>query len=459
MKSWLLFVALVVGCLHVVVAQEKVELFGKDIPKNLHLAFTNVSTAMVISYHTQHSTDVTRCWYYPVSTSNPDSAIAVDGTQDFYDGFKAGYNHDVIINGLDVDTLYAYKCGDDNLQSDWYQFQTRADNITSFTFGIYGDLGVDRAANSFESLNRVHSTNDWQFVWHLGDISYANDHVNFEGIWNTWFENLAPLLSSTPYMVSPGNHEKWSRDPFLHDGSRNFTAFDQKFRMPGLESVGVDTNFFYSFDFGPIHVVSLNTEYGYTGYPVDPEPLYEGTLNPQGYNMPHPVDAVEQTSYLQMNWLQEDLAKANANRDNVPWIFVGGHRPVYEVNDQRDGVPYQTSFKLQQWLEPLFQEYNVDVYFSGHVHHYSRNWPVYNNEVTQKSYENPKVTTYIVHGSPGNIEGNEGIKETIPDWYAFGDSQFSYAEVTIFNSTALRWRVYESGTDAILDEITLTRER
>jgi predicted phosphodiesterase len=411
---------------------------------------------MVISFHTKKETNLTRCWY-----SIDDSlSMYTDGRQRSYDGFKAGYNHDVILTNLQTDTLYNYQCGDDNVRSSVEQFRTRRPNIDSFTFGVYGDLGVVHSNDTMESLNRVYATNNWELVWHLGDISYANDHLNFEGVWNSWFERMRPILSNVPYMVSPGNHEKWSRDPFLHQGSRNFTAYEQKFRMPGLESVGVDTNLFYSFDYGPMHLISINTEYGFTGYPVDPEPLYEGTLNPMGYNFPHPVDAEQQEYYLQMNWLEEDLKAAVANRDKVPWIFVGGHRPIYEVNDQKNGKPQKTCIDLQNWLEPLFQEYEVDVYFAGHVHHYSRNWPIYNSVVSQKSYYMPKDTTYLIHGAGGNIEGHEAFPTTdIPDWYAFGDGAYGYGEVTIFNSTTLQFRAFAAGTDALIDEITLTRSR
>jgi len=229
--------------------------------------------------------------------------------------------------------------------------------------------------------------------------------------------------------------------------------------MPGYES-GTNTSLFYSFDYGPVHFVSLNTESGYAGYPVDPEPIDPSTQNPQGYNTPHPADDPTQESFFQMNWLAEDLAAAAANRDNVPWIFVGGHRPVYEINDQKDNAPKKTSANLQAWLEPLFIQYEVDIYFSGHVHHYTRNWPTVNNKETQTNYSYPDATTYIIHGCAGNIEGHSGLSKTPPSWYAFGDDEnFGYGEVTIFNSTHLQWRAYAADTNEKIDEITLSRRR
>ena len=34
----------------------------------------------------------------------------------------------------------------------------------------------------------------------------------------------------------------------------------------------------------------------------------------------------------QLEWLKQDLAKANANRDKQPWVIALGHRPMYCSN-------------------------------------------------------------------------------------------------------------------------------
>lgn len=54
------------------------------------------------------------------------------------------------------------------------------------------------------------------------------------------------------------------------------------------------TNLFWSIDYGNVHFVSISSECGYPGAP------HEG------------CDEIE--------WLKQDLAKANANRANVPWF-------------------------------------------------------------------------------------------------------------------------------------------
>ena len=52
-----------------------------------------------------------------------------------------------------------------------------------------------------------------------------------------------------PYMTCPGNHE-WHY---------NFSNYKARFNMPGDEN----NNMFFSFDIGPVHFVSISTEFYY----------------------------------------------------------------------------------------------------------------------------------------------------------------------------------------------------
>lgn len=62
------------------------------------------------------------------------------------------------------------------------------------------------------------------------------------------------------------------------------------------------------------------------------------------------------------------MIEANKNRATRPWIFVQGHRPMYQ------GKSINADF--QAAMEEMFYEYGVDIYFSGHVHSYERDYPV-----------------------------------------------------------------------------------
>ena len=79
-------------------------------------------------------------------------------------------------------------------------------------------------------------------------------------------------------------------------------------------------NWWYSWDDGLVHYVAISTEV-YFGVP--------------GVGASGPIGSVKK----QFEWLKADLRAANANRDNVPWIVVHGHRSVYcSCDDDCDGA-------------------------------------------------------------------------------------------------------------------------
>lgn len=63
-------------------------------------------------------------------------------------------------------------------------------------------------------------------------------------------------------------------------------------------------------------------------------------------------------------------------------------------------------------MEDLFYKYGVDMYFSGHVHSYERNYPVYQGNVDPNKYNNPKATTHLLIGGAGNDEMH-GIQSSL----------------------------------------------
>jgi hypothetical protein len=131
-----------------------------------------------------------------------------------------------------------------------------------------------------------------------GDVCYcdlgSNGKHEFQSLWDLYqnqIEKLASLsrklifFKKLAFMFSSGNHEQY----------KNYTAFTNRIRMP--ETGGKRAQFF-SYDYGGVHFVTMNTEFQYDSYaPGSPQ-------------------------YI---WLENDLIKANNNRKNVPWIIVTGH--------------------------------------------------------------------------------------------------------------------------------------
>jgi Calcineurin-like phosphoesterase len=154
----------------------------------------------------------------------------------------------------------------------------------------------------------------------------------------------------------------------LYDfNNRNFTAYQHRFRMPGTEAGGVG-NFWYSFDYGLAHFVSLDGETDFAHSPEFPfQTDIKGnetfpTASQTYITDSGPFGAVagsfnDSKSYTQYKWLDEDLAKVD--RSKTPWVVVMSHRPMY--SSAVSG--YQTNIRTA--FEGLMLKYGVDAYLSG----------------------------------------------------------------------------------------------
>lgn len=319
-----------------------------------------------------------------------------------------------------------------------------------FTVAILGDLGRRQydGASTLDALNASAPTLD--FVWHLGDVGYADDSflhdplaLDYEEAFDEYMDQVMDAFSSrVPYMVAPGNHEGECHSPRCIAAPdtafalNNFTAYNTRFRMPSRESNG-SANMWYSFDHGPLHVVVVNTE---TDFPDAPGDSYIPWLDTGGFCDPYQCN--DWTA-----WLQRDLAAVD--RAKTPWVVVGGHRPVYSVKntDEDSHAPTGDSKNLQAAVEHLFRQYNVDVFFCGHEHSYERTERIHN-------------TTYILTGCAGEDEGHSNYESAVDtNWNVlWNNTVYGHGELRVHNDTAMTWTQYNAKTGGVLDTVTFTKD-
>lgn len=151
--------------------------------------------------------------------------------------------------------------------------------------------------------------------------------------------------------------------------SRNFTAYQNRFRMPGGETGGVG-NFWYSFDYGLAHFVSIDGE---TDYPNSPEwPFAKDVKGNQTHPFANqtfvtdsgPFGAVDgdyndKKAYAQYQWLKKDLE--SVDRCKTPWVIAMSHRPFYSSQVSS----YQKTIRAA--FEDLMLQNGVDLYLSGYI--------------------------------------------------------------------------------------------
>lgn len=192
--------------------------------------------------------------------------------------------------------------------------------------------------------------------------------------------------------------------------------------------------FWYSFEYGMLHYVMLNTETDFTSAPDGPGGSAGLNSGPFG------------TTNQQLAFLEADLA--SLDRSVTPWVVVGGHRPWYTTGGS-GCAPCQVAF------EPLLYKYGVDLAILGHVHNSQRFMPVYNGTPDAAGLTDPKAPMYIVAGGAGNIEGmsDVGSRQSY-NAFAYADD-FSYARISLLDKNQLRVQFIRSTTGEILDESVL----
>jgi len=238
------------------------------------------------------------------------------------------------------------------------------------------------------------------FIIHSGDISYADDN---QPLWDDYQNQLQPVTSTVPYMVTVGNHEVFA----------NWEPFTYRFNMPAAESSGTDGNFFYSFNFGLVHFIGLNSERGDFSHTL---PQYK--------------------------WLEQDLA--NVNRQETPWVFASFHKPWYTTNlaDTGSGLAMKAAY------EDIFYKYKVDISFVGHIHAYERTTPMYQGAVV------PDGVVTIINGNGGTKESDHHHNwvKPHPPWSVARFTHFGIGVATVYNSSTLHWQMIRASDNSVSDD-------
>lgn len=149
-------------------------------------------------------------------------------------------------------------------------------------------------------------------VFHTGDL--VDDGTDADQ-WETFNEITSDLLEITDFYPALGNHE------------RNSDLYYSSFELPGNEQ-------WYSVDVNNIHFIILDSDVDLS---IDSE---------------------------QYEWLGVDIKGIT---DDIEFIVAIFHHPPFSTG------PHEEDEKgLRESIVPLFEEYEVDIVFSGHDHSYER---------------------------------------------------------------------------------------
>ena len=258
----------------------------------------------------------------------------------FTDDGSMTYIHEGTLTGLTPSTKYEYRVGYGNdRRSDWYSLETAGSSV--YDVLIYPDSQSGDYSQWEEIVkDSAHRNPRTALYISMGDL-VDNGEQDYQ--WRTWLNSIRPLSANVPLAPTLGNHEMYTLDWKMREPRAYLKYFD----VPpnGNE---IFNRRYYSYDFGDVHYVVLDTQ------------LYES--NHEDNHDTHHPDLYD----VQIQWLRQDLA-ANTKK----WTVVLMHRDPFQYAFDRPGASRAAGFDEEGVLfMPIFDEFNVDLVLSAHLHSY-----------------------------------------------------------------------------------------
>ncbi len=237
----------------------------------------------------------------------------------------------------------------------------------------------------------------------LGDNAYPS---GTDREWQGAFFDIYPeILGRTQTLPTIGNHEmgmapynlcvfvalpgcaegpvnqpmggvSMASDPMSYDGdgdgpdAEGFPYFNI-FSLPTQAEMGgapSGTEQYYSADIGNVRIVSLDSQ----------------------------LSTRDQGQMAAMkNWLVDSLSVGNPD-----WTIVIFHHPPYSKGENHDSDVEQREIDMRQTFAPVFEDYGVDVVYSGHAHSYERSWYLRGHYDASTTFDKDKHTLLDLNGEP-----------------------------------------------------------
>lgn len=307
---------------------------------------TYAAEAAVVEFRTKGSDDI-----LSLPASN----------EEFVDDSTTTYIHTATLTDLTPGTAYEYRIGYGEKRSDWFPLQTAQG--TSFKALVFPDSqSSDYSAWAATKDPAWQAHQDAQFFINMGDlVDNGEDHYQ----WNAWFDVVSDMITRIPVVPLMGNHETYNRDWKV----RMPEAYLHLFALPRLDQSAYQ-NQFYSFDYGDVHFIVLNTQF------TEMEP-FQNSLQAD-----------------EMEWFKKDIQGTTKK-----WKVVLMHKDPIQYGFANRPTPREEGFSQEgiDWM-PLFDEYGVDVVLSAHLHTYRDRGRIAN---FRRSENGP---LYIITGVAGNVQ-------------------------------------------------------
>ena len=216
-------------------------------------------------------------------------------------------------------------------------------SLQFFAFGDWGRNGADHQLQVARQMSVQAAKIHPSFFVVTGDNFYPSGVMSEKD--PQWFYSLENIYTDFPL--------QWDWYPVLgnHDYKSNpgaQVAYSKISRRWRMENRYYAKKFFINDDTTQQVLILF----------IDTNPLI-----PEFYsNREYGPNVKSQDSSRQIKWIKNQLSHASPN---VKWKIVVGHHPMYSAGGRENG--YDTK-AIRNSLKTLFDQYDVDVYLTGHEH-------------------------------------------------------------------------------------------
>ena len=344
----------------------------------------------------------------------------------------------VSLSGLKPDTRYYYSLGASATGIESQQFRTApasgnvpADGNTHIW--LLGDSGTateqfqGRSSHVGEALavkqgfltyNAEQANNEpLDLLLLLGDNAYLQ---GTDAEWQGAFFDIYPeIISRTSLWTTIGNHEMGvapldicllaqipgcekgpvvmllgglseSSDPATYDSDGDGPdagglPYLDIFSLPSKAQAGgvpSGTEQYYGVDHGNVHIVSLDSQLS------NRDPAQRQVMR---------------------DWLIDDLSQ-----NTLDWTIVIFHHPPYSKGENHDSNLEQGEIDMRETFAPVFEDYGVDVVYSGHAHSYERSWYLNGHHGMSETFDSQQHAELNRNGEPSLGQGEESYLQLSP---------------------------------------------
>jgi hypothetical protein len=348
-------------------------------------------TSIVIRWRTDRPSDARVRFHTDLAAlrGNGVALVAEDTTR--------STEHEITISNLTPETSYFYAIGSRTTSlvgadaDHTFRTSPRAGAERPVRIWVLGDSGTggkgaSRVRDAYLAFSGSSRTDVWLM---LGDNAYPDgSDARYQ---KAVFDMYAGLLRKTALWPTRGNHDK------LRKRSKGADYYDF-FTLPTKgESGGTPSGreSFYSFDYGNVHFVCLNSE-----------------------------ELAGDDDETMIAWVERDLSKSE-----LPWTIAFWHQPPYskgshDSDDTKDGAGHMT--RMRERVLPVLEKADVDLVLTGHSHAYERSFLLHglydksseleSRMILDSGYGDPqddgayvkkdsRGTVYVVLGCSGEMRG------------------------------------------------------